>query len=65
MADEVDRANERAELDLASAIRAARAPVPVGVPGECISCGDDFPRLIGGRCGYCRDGRRKGARRAI
>jgi hypothetical protein len=40
-------------------LRAARAAVPVGVPGECEQCGGDSPRLVGGRCAPCRDGRRR------
>jgi len=59
MADEVDLANDIAAADLARGIRAARQPIPVGVPGECEQCGDEMPRLVNGRCGYCRDGRRR------
>ena len=59
MADEIDRANATAEAELERSIRAARQPIPVGVPGECDGCGDDMPRLVNGLCGYCRDGRRK------
>lgn len=59
MADEVDRATEIADAHLAHSITAARAAVPVGVPGECNDCGDDSPRLVHGRCARCRDGRNR------
>jgi hypothetical protein len=61
MADPVDEANEIAAADLARGIAAARAPAPPGEPGECENCGEDMPRLVNGRCGYCRDGRRRAA----
>jgi RNA polymerase-binding transcription factor DksA len=57
MADEIDQANELASQHLDRSIRAARAPVPAGVPGQCEECGEEMPRLVGGRCGFCRDGR--------
>lgn len=59
MADEVDLAAEIVERQLAHFIAVARAPVPVGAPGECDGCGDVSPRLVGGRCAPCRDGRRR------
>lgn len=59
MADPVDIAAEIVEAELERSIAAARAPVPVGAPGECENCGDDMPRLVNGWCGYCRDGRRR------
>lgn len=59
MADDVDMANELAANHLERSLRAARAAVPTGVPGECEECGEEMPRLIDGRCGYCRDGRRR------
>jgi hypothetical protein len=61
MADIVDLASELEQEHLARSIRAARVPIPVGVAGECEQCGDDMPRLIEGRCGFCRDGRRRPA----
>ena len=61
MADDVDRANDVAAADLARSIAVARAPVPAGEPGACENCGEDMPRLVNGRCGYCRDGRRRAA----
>lgn len=62
MADDVDRANDLAEEHLSHSLRAARAAVPVGQPGECEQCGEDMPRLVNGWCGYCRDGRFPGRR---
>ncbi|MBB3910871.1 hypothetical protein GGQ81_001472 [Sphingomonas desiccabilis] len=29
--------------------------------GECGECGEDMPRLVHGRCGFCRDGRKRRA----
>lgn len=59
MADEIDRATEIADHHLARSIAAARQPIPAGEPGECEGCGEEMPRLVDGRCGYCRDGRRR------
>ncbi|WP_084253465.1 conjugal transfer protein TraR [Sphingomonas pituitosa] len=59
MADTIDEANQLAEQHLERSLRAARQPVPVGVPGECEQCGGDSARLVGGRCAPCRDGRRR------
>lgn len=58
MADDVDLATELAREHLERSIRAARAPIPAGVPGECDDCGEDSPRLVGGRRAPCRDRRR-------
>ena len=33
----------------------AVAAMPVGEPGECAGCGNDYARLVGGYCGHCRD----------
>lgn len=55
MPDNIDMAVEMSDLFLARSIRAARQPVPVGVPGECETCFEDSPRLIAGRCARCRD----------
>lgn len=57
MADDVDFATELVADNLEKSIRAARAPIPVGVAGECEACFEDMPRLVNGKCGYCRDGR--------
>lgn len=57
MADDVDFATRLADAHLERSIDAARASVPVGEPGECDGCGEDMPRLVEGRCGFCRDGR--------
>ena len=58
MADVADLANDFAEAHRERSIRAARQPIPVGAPGNCDQCGNDSPRLVGGLCAPCRDGRR-------
>jgi len=58
MADDVDMATELSQQHLDHSLRAARAAVPAGAPGECKQCGEDMPRMVDGRCGYCRDGRK-------
>lgn len=58
MVDEVDRSIMDAEiLDAAqiNLIRRRAAAIPVGEPGECKQCGEDFSRLVRGHCGRCRD----------
>ncbi len=57
MADTVDFATDLVAEKLERGIRAARAPIPVGEPGECETCFEEMPRLVNGQCGYCRDGR--------
>ncbi|WP_242137357.1 conjugal transfer protein TraR [Sphingomonas sp. TREG-RG-20F-R18-01] len=59
MPDHIDMAVEISDLYLERRIRAARQPVPIGVPGECEQCYEDSPRLVGGRCAPCRDGKRR------
>ena len=63
MADLADLASDLTQAHLERSIRAARVPVPIGAPGECAECGDDSPRLVGGRCAPCRDGRTRRVRR--
>ncbi len=58
MSDPADQANDIIERVLSRQLAAATAPIAVGVPGECTNCGEDSPRLVGGRCARCRDGRR-------
>ena len=55
MADEADIANDKAEWDLAQAIRAAAHDIPPGVAGNCDLCGEWSGRLIHGACAPCRD----------
>jgi len=55
VADNVDLAQHFADTLLASQIRAARQPVPAGLPGDCEDCGDASLRLVGGRCAPCRE----------
>ena len=56
MADDLDLIAEQ-ELSLDKLIHSQRYNIPAGTPGECIDCGEYSPRLIGGRCAPCRDGR--------
>lgn len=60
MTDDFDRASEREQEAREAAIDATRraaAAIPKGKPGECDHCGEHFARLVGGLCGFCRDGR--------
>ena len=62
IADESDRATdfeERARERSIEASRAAAALIPAGEAGDCEGCGEYFARLVGGKCGFCRDGRRR------
>ena len=62
IADESDRATdveERARERSIEASRAAAALIPDGEAGDCDGCGEYFARLVGGKCGFCRDGRRR------
>jgi hypothetical protein len=60
MADEADRAQAYEQIERDAMIASARAaPFIPGEPGECDRCGDDMPRLVGGLCAPCRDGRNK------
>ena len=55
MADEADQANDHAHIINEHHVRAARAELPPGEPGECEVCGDHSPRLVRGVCAPCRD----------
>lgn len=58
MADEIDRANDRAQEDAERSINAARqraASIPAGEAGECDFCGEWSGRLVNGACAPCRD----------
>lgn len=59
MADEADRAQVQEEFLLQAAIRDAARPLAPGFPGDCERCGDPSPRLVGGICAPCRDGRNR------
>lgn len=59
--DEIDFANDQVQRGNAyreAAARRAAAEIPAGEPGECDNCGERMPRLVGGICAPCRDGRR-------
>lgn len=56
--DDVDLANELADARVIASLNKLKSVhIPVGQPGECKECGDHSPRLVGGRCAPCRDGR--------
>ena len=61
MADEVDNAQDKAEIGLADAIRHARAGGPVATAtGRCLHCDDitgDEQRWCGPECrdAYCKE----------
>ena len=56
MADDIDRANDLAELELADRLAEARkAEILPGEPGECDLCGEWSGRLVDGACSPCRD----------
>ena len=58
MSDDADFAAELVAAEIAAGLARIDRAIPVGAPGECDECGEVMPRLVGGRCGYCRDGRR-------
>lgn len=56
MADDIDKAQEQAELHRQAAIDNRPSPaMPKGEPGDCEYCGEWCGRLVGGACGFCRD----------
>ncbi|MBY9062318.1 hypothetical protein K7957_05160 [Sphingomonas yunnanensis] len=57
MTDQIDMAAEIEAEHVALGLARARVSVPVGAAGDCNECGHYMPRLVGGRCGFCRDGR--------
>lgn len=58
MADEADIANAQAEVRREAALSRIARTIPAGAPGICDECEEPMPRLVGGLCGFCRDGRR-------
>lgn len=57
MPDAVDMASQIEAEHLEAGLRRTLVPLDPGTSGECDDCGEIMPRLIGGRCGFCRDGR--------
>ena len=55
MADLADKAQEKIEAELESAIAAARGDIQPGVQGECDLCGEWHSRLVNSACPQCRD----------
>lgn len=64
MTDIIDTANERAEKDLALALKAATHQSGPAAVGYCLNCGPDVPLTDGRRwCdGDCRDDWQKAQR---
>lgn len=58
MPDDMDRIQETEQMLTEAAIQNARQEIPAGEPGDCNQCGELMPRLVGGRCARCRDGKR-------
>jgi hypothetical protein len=60
MADDVDLAFEREEAHRIKSLRKVlMEKFDTGIAGVCEDCGEEMPRLVGGRCGFCRDGRQR------
>jgi hypothetical protein len=55
MADDIDRAQEREQIDRERAIAASARDLKPGTPGECDLCGEHSMRLVLGACAPCRD----------
>lgn len=58
MVDDADLSSLNEAQHVAASLTHIDATIPVGVAGECDECGMLMPRLVDGRCGFCRDGRR-------
>lgn len=58
MSDEAEIADALMQGRIAASLARIDASIPAGVAGVCDDCGETMPRLVGGRCGFCRDGRR-------
>lgn len=60
LADVSDVATRLAEVEAeygVAAVRAAASLIEKGNPGICYECERHYTRLVGGLCGFCRDGR--------
>ncbi len=57
MADTADMASDIEGESVMIGVTLARMPLAPGVAGDCDECGHYMPRLVDGRCGFCRDGR--------
>lgn len=58
MADEIEFATEKTQVDVdarIAAVRAAAENIDPGKPGECRSCETQSPRLVRGLCVECRE----------
>lgn len=57
MTDIADLAAEIEAEHLAVSLSQVARTIPAGVAGICDECEEHVPRLVEGRCGFCRDGR--------
>ncbi|MDH7971749.1 conjugal transfer protein TraR [Sphingomonas sp. AR_OL41] len=57
MADEAEIAFDVSQALVERGLAGIARALPPGVAGVCAECGENMPRLVGGRCGFCRDGR--------
>lgn len=60
MADVLDEASRRMDEEIALGVTEASKAValmPIGEAGTCRRCEHEYSRIVGGLCGYCRDGR--------
>lgn len=57
MADDADFAFDMIDASIANGVATISAEIAPGVAGICAECLEQMPRLVGGRCGFCRDGR--------
>lgn len=57
MSDTVDAAAVLEAEHLARSLARISVSVPAGAGGVCDECGEAMPRLVGGRCVFCIDGR--------
>lgn len=56
---DVDLAAEITEAERAALVARVRAqPFVNGVSGVCSECNEKRARIVGGRCAFCRDGRK-------
>ena len=58
MADDADKAADLIADRIAAGLSSITSVIAPGISGQCWDCGETMPRLVGGRCGFCRDGRR-------
>ena len=62
MADVADMASDIAQAALDRNIRAASAPIAIGIEGDCRDCGEHTRRIVMGCCARCREPKKGFAR---